>query len=212
MPKKKLRMAMKRRNLSLTPCERAAASELIFGRAERLTCFPQVRCAALFCALPDEPATEAVLARWSAFMRVVVPRVEGDTMRFYDYDPTGLCAGAFGILEPVVATDAEEPDVGQPDAAPTTALSAGMQTSVVASCPSVAAPCDPVDIDLIVVPGVAFTVAGARMGRGRGYYDKYLSQSGLRAVKIGVCYAHQLVPELLVEPHDVFMDCVITNI
>ena len=43
------------------------------------------------------------------------------------------------------------------------------------------------------------------MGRGRGYYDKYLSQPGFRGVKAGVCYAHQLVGELPVEPHDVFM-------
>ena len=66
-------------------------------------------------------------------------------------------------------------------------------------------------IDFIVVPGVAFTAAGARMGRGRGYYDKYLSQSGFRGVKAGVCYAHQLVGELPVEPHDVFMDYVVTD-
>ena len=72
-------------------------------------------------------------------------------------------------------------------------------------------PCDPADIDFIVVPGVAFTAAGARMGRGRGYYDKYLSQSGFRGVKAGVCYAHQLVGELPVEPHDVFMDYVVTD-
>ena len=55
------------------------------------------------------------------------------------------------------------------------------------------------------------SAAGARMGRGRGYYDKYLSQPGFRGVKAGVCYAHQLVGELPVEPHDVFMDYVVTN-
>lgn len=56
-----------------------------------------------------------------------------------------------------------------------------------------AMPCEPSEIDLIVVPGTAFTQAGARMGRGRGFYDKYLSQPGFRGVKVGVCYAHQLV-------------------
>lgn len=53
--------------------------------------------------------------------------------------------------------------------------------------------CPPGRIDLIVVPGTAFTEAGARMGRGRGYYDRYLAQPGFRAVKVGVCFAHQLV-------------------
>ena len=37
------------------------------------------------------------------------------------------------------------------------------------------------------------------------------SQPGFRGVKAGVCYAHQLVGELPVEPHDVFMDYVVTN-
>lgn len=70
-------------------------------------------------------------------------------------------------------------------------------------------PVDVCEIDAIVVPGVAFTMDGARMGRGKGYYDKYLSQSGCRALKIGVCYREQLVPDIPTEPHDVKMDTVI---
>lgn len=65
------------------------------------------------------------------------------------------------------------------------------------------------EIDAVVVPGLAFTVDGARMGRGKGYYDKYLSQSGFAALKIGVCYREQLVPHIPTEPHDVPMDVVI---
>ena len=67
----------------------------------------------------------------------------------------------------------------------------------------------PCEIDVIIVPGVAFTVHGARMGRGKGYYDRYLSQSGCRAMKIGVCYGEQIVDDIPVEPHDVVMDTVI---
>lgn len=91
MTKKELRAAMKKRNLSLSSEERAAGSERIFGRVERLPGFSQARCAAFFCALPDEPQTGAALARWSAAKRIVVPRVEGDAMRFYDYVPGELC-------------------------------------------------------------------------------------------------------------------------
>lgn len=71
--------------------------------------------------------------------------------------------------------------------------------------------CPPEEIDLMVIPGVAFTPAGARLGRGGGYYDRYLSQPGLRAAKVGVCYRHQLVAQLPVEPHDLFMDKVIAE-
>lgn len=68
---------------------------------------------------------------------------------------------------------------------------------------------EPRAIDLIVVPGVAFTKNGVRMGRGKGYYDKYMSQEGFRAHKIGVCYAEQVLDELPAEPHDIMMDSLI---
>lgn len=68
---------------------------------------------------------------------------------------------------------------------------------------------EPCEIDLMIAPGVAFTRDGARMGRGKGYYDKYMSQTGFRARKIGVCYAVQLVDELPQEEHDIRMDCVL---
>lgn len=178
MTKKELRAGMKRRNTALTDRMRAAASKRLFDRVERLPEFAAARCVALYCALRDEPDTRQVLARWvAAGKRLTVPRVEGDAMRFYMYDPLEMAPGAFGIEEPA----------------------------------SGALLCDPWLIDLVIVPGVAFTAAGARLGRGRGYYDRYLCGEGVRAVKVGVCYRHQLVGELPVEPHDVFMDYICTD-
>ena len=71
--------------------------------------------------------------------------------------------------------------------------------------------CPPGEIDLVVVPGVAFTAGGVRLGRGKGYYDRYLSQAEFRGATVGVCYAHQLVGELPSEPHDVAVDCVVAE-
>lgn len=70
-------------------------------------------------------------------------------------------------------------------------------------------PAAPHEIDVMVVPGVAFTEEGDRMGRGKGFYDRYMSQKDFRAMKIGVCYACQQVDCLPVEAHDIRMDCVI---
>lgn len=70
-------------------------------------------------------------------------------------------------------------------------------------------PISPDEIDVIVVPGVAFTTDGKRCGRGKGYYDKYLSRSGFRAIKIGVCYAEQFAEDIPNEPHDIVMDYMI---
>lgn len=67
----------------------------------------------------------------------------------------------------------------------------------------------PCEIDAVVVPGLAFTKCGARMGRGKGYYDKYMADGDFSALKIGVCYREQLVPDIPVEEHDIMMDVVI---
>lgn len=72
--------------------------------------------------------------------------------------------------------------------------------------PEATALCCPEEIDFIIVPGVAFTAAGMRLGRGKGFYDKYLSQPGFRAFKAGVCYPHQVVEELPADPFDIPVD------
>lgn len=71
---------------------------------------------------------------------------------------------------------------------------------------------DTVDVDeieLIVVPAVAYDRRGNRLGRGKGFYDRLLSEA--RATKIGVAYEFQLVDDLPTESHDVPVDYVITQ-
>ncbi len=68
---------------------------------------------------------------------------------------------------------------------------------------------DPAEIELIIVPAVAFDRNGNRLGRGKGFYDRLLQTT--RATKIGVGYDFQLFEEIPAEPHDVPMDMVITQ-
>ncbi len=65
------------------------------------------------------------------------------------------------------------------------------------------------DIELIIVPAVAYDCKGNRLGRGKGFYDRLLCRS--KATKIGVGYDFQLVEEIEVEAHDVPVDIVITQ-
>lgn len=66
------------------------------------------------------------------------------------------------------------------------------------------------DIDLIIVPGIAFDYKGNRVGRGKGYYDRLLRET--TAIKIGVGYDFQLLEEdIEVEDHDVKVNAVITD-
>ena len=58
---------------------------------------------------------------------------------------------------------------------------------------------------IAIVPGMAFTRKGDRLGRGRGFYDRALSQID-RAKRIGVCYECQMTGELPTEAHDLTMD------
>lgn len=63
-------------------------------------------------------------------------------------------------------------------------------------------------LDLILVPGVAFDATGSRLGRGKGFYDRLLSN--WRGFTCGVCYDEQIVERVPVEPHDVQLNCILT--
>ena len=65
--------------------------------------------------------------------------------------------------------------------------------------------------DVVVVPGLAFTAAGDRLGQGGGWYDRFLSEVRPDCTSIGVCFAEQIVDTLPVEAHDVVMDHVVTD-
>jgi 5-formyltetrahydrofolate cyclo-ligase len=62
---------------------------------------------------------------------------------------------------------------------------------------------------LALVPGLAFDGGGRRLGRGGGYYDRFLGGEEMQgAVKVGVCFSVQMVAEVPVDKHDVVMDWV----
>ena len=65
------------------------------------------------------------------------------------------------------------------------------------------------DIDVIVVPGVAFDRQCNRMGRGRGFYDRLLKSQN--ATRIGVAFDFQLFDKIPTEPFDVKMDLVVSE-
>lgn len=70
-------------------------------------------------------------------------------------------------------------------------------------------PAHPADIDLIVIPGVAFDRKGNRLGQGKGYYDRLLKET--RGFKVGLAFDEQLADELPVEDHDVPLDLLLTD-
>jgi 5-formyltetrahydrofolate cyclo-ligase len=171
--KQNLRRAIRHNIALLSDDERREASLRIFSHLSSLDIVAQSRTIALFASLADEPQTEAIIEQLAHTKRIVLPRIEGEEMEFYDISE-GLHKGAFGIMEPLAKT-----------------------------------PIEPSDIDLMILPGVLFTREGARCGRGKGFYDKYLSREGFRAYTIGVCYPCQVVEDIPTEEHDRKVDKVI---
>lgn len=70
---------------------------------------------------------------------------------------------------------------------------------------------EPDAIDLFLCPGLGFDHCGARIGRGKGFYDRILAQARPDAVKLGVCFGFQLVDQIEMEPHDIRMNQVIAG-
>jgi 5-formyltetrahydrofolate cyclo-ligase len=67
------------------------------------------------------------------------------------------------------------------------------------------------EVDLIMVPGVAFDRTGARMGHGFGYYDKMLEHARAGTPLVALAFECQLFPEIPTQSHDIFMDKIITE-
>lgn len=174
MEKKEIRRSIKSRTLALKPEQALRQSEAVVERLLQIIAQRKPQVVALFAPLRDEVQIGSLMQRMEC--RVVVPRVEGDEMEFYDLASGSLAEGTFGIMEPQCGEPIEHHK-----------------------------------IDVMVVPGVAFTPSGDRLGRGKGFYDRYLSREGFRAYCVGVCYPHQVVDELPVEPHDRRMDEVVSG-
>ena len=67
------------------------------------------------------------------------------------------------------------------------------------------------EIDLIIVPGVAFDRRGGRTGHGKGYYDKLLEHARPDTPLVALAFECQMFDEIPMQDHDVFMDKVVTE-
>lgn len=115
--------------------------------------------------------------------RIVVPYcVDGALKLFHLKSMDELAAGMYGILEPKADLRA------QPD----------RRVEVGA-------------LDVVLVPGVAFSRAGARLGRGKGYYDTLLEQVREDTLLVALAFHCQLFPEIPLQEHDILMDRVVTE-
>ncbi|WP_417335258.1 5-formyltetrahydrofolate cyclo-ligase [Halobacteriovorax marinus] len=69
--------------------------------------------------------------------------------------------------------------------------------------------CLEIDPDILVVPGLAFGRNGERLGRGKGYYDKYLKN--YKGITIGLSFDEQLIAGIPMEDHDCYLNWIVTD-
>jgi len=135
-----------------------------------------------YLALPDEPQTDALVrAALAGGKQVCVPCLRKQE---------------FGVMDAAAINDLDDLEVGR----------LGLKEPRKKNRRLV----DPQAIDLILVPGVAFDNAGNRLGRGAGYYDRFLARA-TSATLAGMLWQFQIVDAIPATGHDIPMEYLITE-
>ena len=164
--------------------EKDAVSERIVRRFMDLPEYEKAGTIMFYVDVRDEVRTRQALPEALASgKRIVVPYcLDGELELFWLENMDELELGMYRILEPKV----ELRDVAAKRLTPT-------------------------DLDLVMVPGVAFDRNGGRTGHGKGYYDKLLQHARKDAPLVALSFECQLFEEIPAESHDIFMDKVVTE-
>jgi len=182
--KKAIRTAMKARLNGVSPHETLSASKSVLAQLEGLDQWNRAETVLAFLHMRDELNTTPILkAVLVQGKTLAVPKVTGEDLVFYQITDleNDVVPGAFGILEPVP---------GLPE----------IDIKTLSEKHSVA-----------LVPGLAFDKENFRLGRGKGFYDRFLASGGNSLFKIGIGYSFQLVDHVPREPHDLQLDAVILS-
>lgn len=136
----------------------------------------------LYLSTAQEVDTAAIALKcWQAGKTVVVPKVSWDQRRMLPVEINTLQTG----LTTSSNSDIREPIAGKP-------IPLNM-------------------IDLVIVPGLGFSPNGYRIGRGMGFYDRFLAQDEFVGVSCGLGFAEQLIEDVPVLDHDVPLSMLVTD-
>jgi 5-formyltetrahydrofolate cyclo-ligase len=164
---------------TLAASVRATASQSLCGRLREQQCWLKAKAVLLFAPLPDEPDIGPLLAEALAL---------GKTVALPGFLPEANTYTARRIIEPGRDLVVGRFGIREPaDVSPEMELN---------------------QLDLVLVPGVAFDTHGRRLGRGKGFYDRLLA--GVRGTKCGVAFDEQLVDAVPVGPLDIPLNCILT--
>lgn len=180
--KSDLRAKLKQMLGSLTADERHARSISAAALLTSTDEFRNAQVVMLFLSTPEEIDTSPVALRcWQEGKTVVVPKVSWDQKRMIPVELHSLSTDTLTTTGPGI----REPIAGTP--------------------------IPPNMIDLVLVPGLGFTPHGKRVGRGMGFYDRFLSPGSFLGVSCGYAFEMQLVPDMPTADHDVPVMMLVTD-
>ena len=184
LSKTDLRKSMKARRNAVSPEERKAYSDALcaalLARDDVKNAIVRRGLFAVYIASPAEIDLSALIeALWACGCAVTVPAWKDGTYKLAEYTPKTKL-----VSGPM--------NIPQPEAA--------NEGSV---------PFKEADVGVWIVPGLAFSRTGARLGYGGGWYDRFLAKADPESVALGVAYPFQIVDELPLEPHDIPLDGVV---
>lgn len=188
--KSTLRRELRARLRALSPDHHAAASAHIGTHLSDWPTPATGRLLAAFLPLPSEPDLRRFYRTWeTGGGRLAAPLITAPNSLEFRVLPSGAL------------------DDASPSAAGLRPGPHGLREPDPAQCPLAS----PEEISLILVPGLGFARGGARLGRGAGYYDRWLASLPTGIPTIGVAFALQIVPDLPREPHDWLVDHIVTE-
>jgi 5-formyltetrahydrofolate cyclo-ligase len=180
--KREIRQQIREALAAMDPMTRYARS---LAACKHLTCtetFRQAEVVMIYLSMAEEVDTGAIaLAGWQAGKTIAAPSISWEHHRLTPIEITSLEAG----VAPGRHGVPEPPAHGQP-------VTIEM-------------------IDLIIVPGLAFDRHGRRLGRGGGFYDRFLAHPECVATTFGLAFHEQVVDELAGEDHDHPVDQLATD-
>ena len=164
--------------------------------AERILALPEIResgAVFAYASLFWETGTDQILeALWREEKSVFLPGVSGEMMEFFlTGSKKDLAEGAFHIMEPKAECRSAD------EIAAEVSLAADRPAAALFSAP-------------VLVPGMAFTEQGIRLGKGGGYYDRYLGTHPSHQT-IALAYEFQILDEIPAESYDKSVDMIVTE-
>jgi 5-formyltetrahydrofolate cyclo-ligase len=184
--KQELRKTMKKWLAALPPEQFTVEGGQAAERLANTGAWQRFRKVLLYCSMPGEIAMRPLIdLAFRDGKETYFPKTEGESQRFFRIDSADgpWTVGAFGITEPADCGGDRLVRAGADDPEPV----------------------------LVITPGLAFDREGRRMGRGRGYYDKFFAfLDGASYYSVGFCLTSQVIAEVPADNWDKKLDALCT--